>query len=126
MTALSGKALIGGLAALWFLCGGAAIAPADQTDARLPGLFDRLKAAGDVEAAQAIEAQIWAIWLEAGDPKIDALMSEGNEAIEADPALVNSDPEGAGWFFRLTIADTAELNGLLDGAAYAALLADIG
>lgn len=51
---------------------------------------------------------------------------EGNAAIEADPALVNSDPEGAGWFFRLTVADAGELAGLMDGAAYAALLAEIG
>ncbi|WEK48351.1 MAG: glycine cleavage system protein GcvH [Candidatus Andeanibacterium colombiense] len=51
---------------------------------------------------------------------------EGNQTIEGDPAMVNSDPEGAGWFFRLTIADPAELDGLMDGAAYAELLAGIG
>ena len=45
-------------------------------------------------------------------------MTEGNAAIEDDPALVNSDAEGAGWFFQLTIADTGELEGLMDEAAY--------
>ena len=45
-------------------------------------------------------------------------MTEGNSAIEDDPALVNSDAEGAGWFFKLTIADTAELEGLMDESAY--------
>jgi tetratricopeptide (TPR) repeat protein len=113
MTALSGKALIGGLAAFWFLCGGAAIAPADQKDVRLPELFVRLKAASDVEAAQAIEAQIWTIWLQAGDPKIDALMSEGNEAIDAQKfgtalakfsAIIAQRPDFAeGWNKRATV-----------------------
>ena len=43
---------------------------------------------------------------------------EGNAALEADPALVNSAHEDAGWFFRLTIADQSELEGLMDAAAY--------
>jgi glycine cleavage system H protein len=49
---------------------------------------------------------------------IGGTVTEGNAAIEADPALVNADAEGAGWFFRLTIADTGELEGLMDEAAY--------
>lgn len=49
---------------------------------------------------------------------IGGTVTEGNAAIEEDPALVNSDAEGAGWFFKLTIADTAELDGLMDAAAY--------
>ncbi len=83
MMALSGKALIGGLAVFWFLFGGADNAPADQKDARLPALFDQLKAAPDIAAATAIEARIWNIWLEANDPAIDTLMSEGNAALDA-------------------------------------------
>ena len=43
---------------------------------------------------------------------------EGNDALEAEPALVNSDPEGEGWFFKLRLADPAELDGLMDGDAY--------
>ena len=43
---------------------------------------------------------------------------EGNQAVADDPALVNSDPEGAGWFFKLKLADTSELDGLMDEAAY--------
>ena len=43
---------------------------------------------------------------------------EGNTAIEDDPSLVNSDAEGAGWFFKATIADAGELDGLMDEAAY--------
>jgi glycine cleavage system H protein len=41
-----------------------------------------------------------------------------NEAIEADPSLLNSDPFGAGWIFKIRIADTAELAALKDAAAY--------
>lgn len=43
---------------------------------------------------------------------------ENNSALEGDPALVNSDAEGEGWFFTMTIADESELEGLMDEAAY--------
>lgn len=43
---------------------------------------------------------------------------EGNAALEAEPALVNSDPQGEGWFFKLRLADPAELDGLMDAGAY--------
>ncbi|AGX88394.1 glycine cleavage system protein GcvH [Candidatus Symbiobacter mobilis] len=43
---------------------------------------------------------------------------EVNEALRDDPSLVNADPQGAGWFFRLRIADTAQFDALLDAAAY--------
>lgn len=41
-----------------------------------------------------------------------------NAALEEQPELVNTAPEGDGWFFKLTLGDTAELDGLMDGAAY--------
>ena len=43
---------------------------------------------------------------------------EGNEAVSADPSLINSDAEGEGWFFKLKLADPGELDGLMDEAAY--------
>jgi glycine cleavage system H protein len=43
---------------------------------------------------------------------------EGNSAIADDPALINRDPEGEGWFFKLKLADSSELDGLMDEAAY--------
>jgi glycine cleavage system H protein len=49
---------------------------------------------------------------------ISGTVSDGNSAIEDDPALVNADAEGAGWFFKLTIADAGELEGLMDEGAY--------
>ena len=45
-----------------------------------------------------------------------------NEALEDDPALVNGDPYGEGWMVQLRVDDTAELEMLMDGAAYAALI----
>lgn len=50
---------------------------------------------------------------------------EVNEALAEDPALVNQDAEGAGWFFKIRIADRAELDALLDRAAYDALIASL-
>ena len=43
---------------------------------------------------------------------------ERNEAIEADPSLLNTDPFGAGWIFKIRIADAAELAALKDTSAY--------
>lgn len=43
---------------------------------------------------------------------------EANGALEGEPALVNSDPEEDGWFFKLRIADAAELDGLMSEADY--------
>jgi glycine cleavage system H protein len=49
---------------------------------------------------------------------VSGTVTEGNAALADDPSLVNSDPEGAGWFFRLTLDDSGELDGLMDEAAY--------
>ena len=53
---------------------------------------------------------------------IGGTVVSGNQNLEEDPALVNSDAEGQGWFFKLTIADTGELDGLMDEAAYKAFV----
>jgi glycine cleavage system H protein len=45
-------------------------------------------------------------------------VAEVNEAIAADPAKVNADPLGEGWFIKLRLADPKELDGLLDEEAY--------
>ena len=49
---------------------------------------------------------------------ISGTVTEGNQAIEDDPALVNSDAEDSGWFFRLRLTDPDELKGLMNEAAY--------
>ena len=53
---------------------------------------------------------------------VSGTVSEGNAALADDPALVNSDPEGTGWFFKLTLADPSELDGLMDEAGYKAFV----
>ena len=43
---------------------------------------------------------------------------EGNQALADDPSLINSDPQGEGWFFKLKLDNPGELEGLMDEAAY--------
>jgi glycine cleavage system H protein len=43
-----------------------------------------------------------------------------NDALGAEPGLINSDAEGKAWIFKLSIADKSELEGLMDEAAYKA------
>ena len=45
---------------------------------------------------------------------------EGNPALGGDPALINRDPEGDGWFFKLKLADAGELGSLMNEDAYRA------
>ena len=61
-----------------------------------------VKAASDVDAPSTVEVM------------------EANAALEEDPALVNTSPEEEGWFFRLTVSDKSELEGLMDAKAYKA------
>jgi len=51
-------------------------------------------------------------------------VTEVNAALAEQPALVNEDAEGKAWFFRLKVADAAELDGLMDRAAYEAFVKD--
>ena len=46
---------------------------------------------------------------------------EVTEALRADPSLANSDPLGAGWFFKVKLSNLAELDGLQDETAYGSL-----
>ena len=45
---------------------------------------------------------------------------EVNLEVEADPALVNTDPYGRGWIFKVRVKNAADVEGLLDAAAYSA------
>jgi glycine cleavage system H protein len=49
-----------------------------------------------------------------------------NEVIAGDPGKVNADPMGEGWFMKLRLADPAQLDGLLDEAAYRKFVAENG
>lgn len=68
------------------------------------GIVESVKAAADVHMPAGVE--IVAI----------------NEALQADPSLANSDPEGEGWFYKVTLTNEAELASLMDTAAYQALV----
>ena len=46
-------------------------------------------------------------------------VTEVNEALRAEPSLANSDPMGAGWFFKVKLTDPSQLDALMDEAAYA-------
>ncbi|HEX3423555.1 MAG TPA: glycine cleavage system protein GcvH [Sphingomicrobium sp.] len=43
---------------------------------------------------------------------------DGNSKVADDPSIVNSDPEGEGWFFKIKLDNPSELDGLMDEAAY--------
>ncbi|MEC8274615.1 MAG: glycine cleavage system protein GcvH [Pseudomonadota bacterium] len=53
---------------------------------------------------------------------LDGEIVEVNEAIVEDPALVNSDPTGAAWFFKMRVADTSAVDQFMDEDAYKALI----
>ena len=92
-----------------------AVGPAwsDQSDPRLSGLFAQLQAAPSAEAAQPLAAQIWGIWMQAGDPAADQLMANGlsamnagdyGSALKAFGQLVEDKPAFAeGWNKRATL-----------------------
>lgn len=56
---------------------------------------------------------------------LDGDVTEVNSALEDAPSTVNSDPMGAGWFFKMSIADPSQLDALMDEAAYKAYVATL-
>jgi glycine cleavage system H protein len=56
---------------------------------------------------------------------VSGAVTEANVALEAEPALVNTDPENGGWFFKLTLSAPDELAGLMDEAAYKTFVASL-
>lgn len=49
-------------------------------------------------------------------------ITEVNEALVADPSIINQDPQGAGWFFKVKLSDPAQVAALMDEAAYLQLI----
>ena len=72
-----------------------------------PCVVDSVKAASDVYAP------------------VGGTVTDVNEALGDEPELVNTDPETGGWLFRVTLANAAELDGMMDRAAYDAFLAEL-
>ena len=50
---------------------------------------------------------------------VDGEVVEANDAATGDPASVGADPQGAGWLYKVKLADASALDGLMDEAAYA-------
>ncbi|HQV04033.1 MULTISPECIES: glycine cleavage system protein GcvH [unclassified Novosphingobium] len=72
-----------------------------------PCVVDSVKAASDVYAP------------------VSGTVIEANGALDSEPELVNTDAEGSGWLFRLTLSDPGELDGLMDRAAYDGFVAGL-
>lgn len=89
-------------------------------------VFVEVPAAG-TELARGKEAAVVESVKAASDvySPVSGTVTEGNSALEDDPALVNSSPETDGWFFKLTVADAGELEGLMDEAKYKAFVAGL-
>jgi glycine cleavage system H protein len=56
---------------------------------------------------------------------VSGTVLEGNSALADTPELVNEDAEGEGWFFKLTLSDTSELEELMDETKYAAFVSKL-
>ena len=56
----------------------------------------------------------------------DGTVVEINAALNDEPGVVNEDPLGAGWFFKMTATDTSALNGLMDEKASQDYVATLG
>ena len=55
---------------------------------------------------------------------VDGEVTEVNEALRADPSLANSDPLGAGWFFKVKLSNASQLDALMDETIYAKFSAE--
>jgi glycine cleavage system H protein len=51
---------------------------------------------------------------------LSGTITEVNEALRADPSLANSDPQGAGWFFKVKLSDVSQVAALMDETGYTA------
>ncbi|HUN47987.1 MAG TPA: glycine cleavage system protein GcvH [Stellaceae bacterium] len=57
---------------------------------------------------------------------ISGQVTEANAELGGEPGKVNSDPMGAGWFFKMTVADAKQLDAMMDEAQYQAFVAGLG
>ncbi|HET9603175.1 MAG TPA: glycine cleavage system protein GcvH [Gemmatimonadales bacterium] len=71
--------------------------------------FEAHQSFGTIEAVKAVSELFMPV---AGE------VAEINEALDADPAVVNRDPYGAGWMVKVRLANASATDGLLDAAAY--------
>jgi glycine cleavage system H protein len=74
------------------------------TQGSVAGVVESVKAAADVHMP------------------VTATILEVNEELRADPSLANSDPEGAGWFYKVSLSNPTEIESLMDPSSYQAFL----
>ena len=91
----------------------------DVVYVELPELGKRIDKGKEAAVVESVKAasEIYA--------PVSGEVSAVNAAIADDPARVNTDAEGEGWFFKLKLANTKELDELLDKAAYDAFVAGL-
>ena len=91
----------------------------DIVFAEVPAVGAVLKKGGDAAVVESVKAasDVYA--------PVSGTVVEGNGALGDDPALANSDPEGEGWFFKVTLSDASELDSLMDEAAYKAFVTSL-
>jgi glycine cleavage system H protein len=84
----------------------------DIVFAEVPDAGRKLTKGGDAAVVESVKAasDVYA--------PVGGEVVESNSALSDDPSLINRDPEGEGWFFKLKLSDPAELDGLMDEAAY--------
>ena len=85
----------------------------------LPAVGVTLDKGGDAAVVESVKAasDVYA--------PITGEVTEINEMLEDEPAMVNASPEEDGWFFRMSIGDASELEGLMDEASYKEFLANL-
>jgi glycine cleavage system H protein len=84
----------------------------DVVFVELPDVGNSVKKEGDMAVVESVKAasDVYA--------PVSGSVTAANAAIVDDPAKVNADPEGGGWFVKLKLSNTGELSGLMDKAAY--------
>ena len=92
----------------------------DVVFVEVPAAGKALKAGGEAAVVESVKAasEVYA--------PVSGTVVEGNAALPDKPETVNSDPMGAGWFFKVKLANPAELDGLMDKAAYDKFVAELG
>jgi glycine cleavage system H protein len=88
----------------------------DVVFVELPAIGKVLTAKGEAAVVESVKAasDVYA--------PVSGEVVGANDAIAAEPAKVNEDPEGAGWFFKVKLANEGELSGLMNKAAYDAFV----
>jgi glycine cleavage system H protein len=92
----------------------------DVVYVELPAIGRRVRRGEEAATVESVKAasEVYA--------PVSGAVVETNEAIVADPAKVNSDPAGEGWFFKLRLDDPEEFDALMDEAAYKRFIEEHG